>query len=398
MPQPAESQPAAPQPAEAQLLDMLALTLTPGLGPVLIERVIARAGSARDATHASPSLLEQVEGIGPTKARTIAAALPDARGRAPVELEAARRAGVQVLVKGGAGYPALLAAVPRAPMVLYVRGTLEPAGAKQFTVAIVGSRDCSHYGVEQARRFGGALAQAGLVVTSGGARGIDAAAHAGALNAGGRTIAVLGCGLSHVYPAEHAELFERIAANGAVVSELPMGTAPSAENFPARNRIISGLSLGVLVIEAGTKSGALITAQIATEDHGREVMALPGRVDSPSSRGTLELLRAGGAALVIEPADVIHALESAGFHHDRGTHAVRFAPGDLPFPDQPEPAPAPVLATPTQQRILEALGEPRTIDQLLEATGLGVAEVRSELTVLEIQGRVRRAGSVIRRA
>ncbi|CAG0994700.1 DNA processing protein DprA [Phycisphaerales bacterium] len=375
----------------------LRLALTPGLGPVLTARALAKFGSGAAACGASPGQLEEIEGIGPAKAATIAAGLAASERLAEAELEQARKLGIELLFRGEARYPGLLAELPDSPPLLYVRGSFA-ADADRFSVAIVGSRDCTHYGSEQARRFAGSLAQAGITVVSGGARGIDASAHHAALVAGGRTIVVLGCGLSHVYPPEHSELFDKAAANGAVVSELPLNTAPSAENFPARNRIISGLSLGVVVIEAGLKSGALITARVAAEDHGREVLAVPGRVDSPASRGTLELLKSGGALLATEPADVIAAVESAAHHLHVGTHAERFParesePELFRPPAKREPAPRPLPTNPTHRAILEALDEPKSVDQLVEITNMEVPRVRTELTILEIQGRIRRAGS-----
>lgn len=290
---------------------------------------------------------------------------------------------------GDPDYPALLEPLDDAPTVVYVKGTVDPA-RDAFPIAIVGSRDCSAYGLEQAERFGGILAQAGLTVVSGGARGIDSAAHRGAVRVGGRTLAVLGCGLGNIYPPENGQLFDRIVeSGGALVSELPLRTPPSAENFPARNRIISGLSLGVLVIEAAAKSGALITSRVATEDHGREVFALPGRVDSPHSRGTLDLLKAGGAQLVTEPADIIHALEAAAHHVHRGTHADRYTPAQAPTIALPPG----VRADPLAEAVLEALAEPLTADQLLERVNSAAGALRSQLTLLEIQGRIVREGS-----
>lgn len=382
---------------DSERFALLRLSLTSGLGPVLTDRALKQFGSAEAACKASPADFERIAGIGPAKSATIAAGLATSEEAATKELGLVRECGATLVFKGDADYPPLLQELPDSPSVLYVLGVPDWATADRFTVAIVGSRDCTHYGQEQARRFAGSLAQAGMCVVSGGARGIDAAAHHGALVAGGRTIAVLGCGLNHLYPPEHKELFDRIRGAGAVVSELPMGTPPSHDNFPARNRIISGLSLGVLVVEAGEKSGALITARVATEDHGREVLAVPGRVDSPASRGTLNLLKSGGAALATEPADVIAAIEAAAHHLHRGTHAERFPAAearpvlfsDAP-PKKPERAPTPNA---TQAAILAALAEPSGVDALCEATGLGIARVRTELTILEVQGRVKRSGS-----
>lgn len=376
---------------DAGLRHLLRLTLVPGVGPVLLSRLLERFGSAGAVLEASPAALEKIEGIGPARAASIAAGFLPSADAADAELGQADAMGVRLLARGTPEYPSLLASIPAAPPILYVRGSLDPAGADRFPVAIVGSRDCTQYGLEQSRRFAGALASAGLTVVSGGARGIDTAAHTGALNAGGRTIAVLGCGLAHVYPPENADLLDRITSRGAVVSELPLRTPPAAENFPARNRIISGLSLGVVVVEAGLKSGALITARLAAEDHGREVMAIPGRVDSAASRGSMELVRSGGAALVLDPADVIATLESCAFHQHRGTHTVRYAPPELFSQQDPNPPGPPI---PEDQRaILNCLGDPATIDQLAAATGLAIATLRTSLTILEVQGRVRRTGS-----
>lgn len=366
---------------------VLPLALTPGLGPVLIERLLERVGGKHDkAVQAPEALLRSIAGIGPAKAERIAAKLREGRDAAAAEIELAHRQGINILAKGDSEYPSLLASLPDAPWILYVRGRLDGGTLDRFPVGIVGSRQCSSYGLEQSRVFASALARSGLTVVSGGARGIDSAAHRGALVAGGRTIAVLGCGLGHVYPSENADLFDAIAQSGAVVSELPIDTPPQASQFPARNRIISGLSLGVVVIEAGERSGALITARVAAEDHGREVMAVPGRVDSAASAGTHALLKAGGAALVTEPADVVQILEGAARHVHRGTHATLFAAKEVVEREV-------VGLTPEQECICGSLGEGmRTFDELVEVTGLDAARLRRELTMLELGRRVVREG------
>lgn len=384
------------------LRDLLRLTLTPGLGPVLIARLLEAFGSPTAALGASPKLLERIRGIGPAKSAAIARGFRETDALADEELALAEKLGVALVPRDDPGYPPLLRQIPDPPPLLYVRGRFRPDEPDRYPVAIVGSRDCTAYGLEQSARFAGVLAAAGLTVVSGGARGIDTAAHRGALRAGGRTVAVLGCGLARCYPPENESLFNEVAASGAVISELPLRTNPDADNFPARNRLISGISLGVIVIEAGRRSGSLITARMAAEDHGREVMAVPGRVDSPSSLGTLELIRDGGAALVTGPGDVIATLETPARHAHGGTHADRYAdpaaaPEPLFEPDHPEPpAAAPALAaTPAQAAILRALAEPLTLDELARATGLDPATLRAEVTVLEIQRRVHRQGSRI---
>lgn len=396
-----------------RLHGLVRLLLTPGLGPTLAARLLRRFGDPGGVIGASPKALMEVEGIGATKAARLAEGLKASAGAADRELTEAARLGVRLIAIGEADYPPLLATIPRAPMLLYVRGRLEGSGRDRYAAAIVGSRACTAYGIEQAERFGGALAEGGVTVVSGGARGIDSAAHRGALRArrsdgsSGRTVAVLGCGLSRAYPPENRGLFDAIVeAGGAVVSELPMATPPSAENFPARNRIISGMALGVVVIEAARQSGALITARVAGEDHGREVMALPGRVDSPASEGSHELLQAGGAHLVTGPGDVLHLLETPARHAHAETHADRYglfgtedgATGERPDTGTGTPqAPTPVEETGDRARILTALDRAMTPDELSEVTGLAPAVLRAELTLLEIQGRVRRTGLRVER-
>jgi DNA processing protein len=379
--------------------DLLRLALTPGLGPVRVARCVEVLGSPGAVLNAPASALARIPGIGPKLSTQIAAHAKLSRDAAQEQLDHAANLGVHILLKGHPGYPPLLAELDDAPVMLMVKGRLDPDGLDRYPVGIVGSRKCTLYGLEQAERFAGALARAGLTVISGGARGIDTAAHQGALKANGRTIVVLGCGLGHTYPIENAALFDRIVEQelGAIVSELPIHTAPSATNFPSRNRIISGLSLGVLVIEAGARSGALITARVAAEDHGREVMALPGRVDSGASRGTLELIRDAAAAAVIEPADVIATLENAARHHFEGTHEARFVdPARSPAPPQPMQDKM-ILANDLQQRIVDALAEPRSADQLAEHLSIPPGALRSELTMLELARRICRSGSTYQR-
>lgn len=374
---------------------MLRFALTPGLGPVRVRRCIELFGSPEAVVTASSASLKRVQGIGSVLGDRIACGLRTSGEAADRQVEAADRLGASIITRGSPEYPPLLSELDDAPIVLFCMGRLCAHTDDCFPVGIVGSRACTLYGLEQGARFAGTLARSGLTVVSGGARGIDTSAHRGALDAGGRTIVVMGCGLGHTYPPENADLFDRIVADdrGAVISELPIETAASAENFPGRNRIISGLSLGVLVIEAGSKSGALITARIAAEEHGREVMALPGRVDSLSSRGALELIRDGGAAPVIDPGDVIYTLENAARHHHGGTHEARFADPVRASFDRPEHPARPCAGlTEVQQRIVSVLREPLSADRVAVELGMEPAALRGELTLLELSRHVRRVG------
>lgn len=371
----------------------LRLTLVDGLGPATIAKLVGLAGSAEEALELSPAQIGLCK-VGAQRAAKMAADIRESKSAAEDEIARADSLGVSIVSLADESYPALLRQIPDAPPILYYKGTLVPE-TDRFASAIVGSRRCTAYGLEQTTRFAGTLARAGITIVSGGARGIDTAAHRAVLMSKGRTIAVLGCGLAHAYPPENAELFEQIAAAdehgksfGAVVSELPLQTVPDRQNFPRRNRIISGLSLGVLVIEAARGSGALITAEQATEEHGREVFAIPGRVDSTASEGSNELIKSGGAAMVTEPGDVVALLESPARHLFQGTHAARFGPARS---DEEVPAGAPV--PPDQERILTALDTERSADELVELTGLEPASLRSHLTLLEISKRVRRVGT-----
>jgi DNA processing protein len=387
-----------------RLVPVLRLQRADGVGPVLARRMIERFADAERACGAREPSLLKISGVGPAKAERIAAGLRDSPAIVEEELAHAERIGVGYVVCDEESYPALLRPLPDAPLTLCYRGDRE-ALRHPYGVAIVGSRACSAYGVEQAERFASALAQAGLTIVSGGARGIDTAAHRGALRAGGRTIVVSGCGLARTYPPENKDLFDRVAGEGgAIVSELPLATEPAPENFPARNRIVSGVALGVLVIEAGARSGALITARQAAEEQGREVMALPGRVDSQHARGSLELLKQGGAALVTDPGDVLDILEAPARHLHEGTHAERYSGGIFAargvslFDGAPESGP--VLGgdlTESQRTLVEALGEPRSFEELAGVTGLAPETLRADVTLLEIRRLVVRRGGLLER-
>lgn len=401
--------------ADSATRALLRLTLTPGLGPVLIGRAAQELGSYEAAADATEPALRRIRGIGAERARAISEGLRDSNAHADAELRLAETLGVTLVPLHDPAYPPLLKQLSDAPPLLYVRGRIEPDSGDRYPLAIVGSRSCTAYGVEQSERFAAALAQCGLTIVSGGARGIDTAAHRAAVRVKGRTVAVLGCGLAHCYPPDNTDLFDTIAeSHGAVVSELPLNTPPNAENFPARNRIISGMSLGVLVIEAGRRSGALITARVAAEEHGREVFAVPARVDSASSAGSLDLLKSGGAAMVTHPDDILQALESPARHAHQGTHEARFKPmqGQLGFvaaeadavqpattvtrPNKPAAAsPRDAALTPEQRQILAALTEPRSLDDLARIVSRDVGALRADITVLEIRRRLERRGAML---
>jgi DNA processing protein len=365
--------------------DLLRITLLPGLGPILTRRAIDTLGSPRAVLEASRRELTAIRGIGSQTAGAIIDARATLEDRLREELDEVDAIGARLVTLIDDDYPELLRQIQDPPPVLFVLGDVKAINAG-YPLGIVGSRSATHYGIEQTERFAAALAQAGLCIVSGGARGVDTAAHRSVLRARGCTVAVLGCGLSQCYPPENRDLFDAIAGSGgAVISELPMRTSPHADNFPARNRIISGLSLGTLVIEAPRRSGALITARLAAEDHGREVFALPGRVDSPASRGCLNLITQGGAHMVVDPSDILDMLEAPARRH-------RTERGD----DGPEQPAAPLfdltrLSDP-QRRIIESLDSPGSFDEIVRRTGLDAGVVRSETTMLELQRIVVRRG------
>lgn len=290
----------------ADIEQWLKLIRADSVGPTTFGKLLKHFGSMDRALVASVSELTKVDGIGFKSAEQIAATRD--KFDAAREVERAEKLGVWIINFADERYPVLLKRIYDPPPVLYIKGSL--SSADNLSIAIVGSRRCSLYGQEQASRFAHLLSSAGFTICSGMARGIDTFAHQGALASGGRTIAVQGCGLGTVFPLENKNLFELIAESGACISELPLGYEPLSENFPPRNRIIAGLSLGTIVIEAGLKSGALITAEAALEN-GREVMAVPGKIDSPLSRGSNRLLKQG-AKLVESVEDVAEALGYIG--------------------------------------------------------------------------------------
>lgn len=277
-----------------------------GVGPITFKRLLKKFRNIDTILGCSVMELAKVKGIGSATAEKIVRSLNNYDPEK--ELELAAKEGVWLVHYLDKRYPTPLRQLFAAPAVLYVRGSFSKAD--NLAVAIVGSRQCSIYGTEQASRFAYGLASSSITIVSGMARGIDTAAHRGAINADGRTIAVQGCGMCHVYPPENKPLHDKIIENGAVISELPLSTEPKPENFPARNRIIAGLSMATIVAEAGYGSGAMITAKYALEID-REVLAIPGRIDSPSARGPNSLIKQG-AKLIENIEDVMEELGSVG--------------------------------------------------------------------------------------
>jgi len=366
----------------------LQLALADGLGPILIDRLIAAAGDAAKAAAASREMLKVVEGIGGKSASKIHQALQESVAAAENEIARCRELGVQLICRDDPLYPPSLQIIPSSPPVLWVKGTLEARDLN--ALAIVGSRRCSLYGREQADRFAALLAGAGFTVISGGARGVDSAAHRGAMqHPHGRTLAVLGCGVDVVYPPENAALFAQIAQRGAIISEFPLESPPIAEHFPRRNRIVSGLSRGVLVVEADTTSGALITARLAADEHNRPVFAIPGRVDNPLSAGPHKLLR-DGAVLTEGLADILNEL--GPLPQIAMDVAVPVVP-TIPEKTEKQPAlfTAPASLSAHQQQIMDVLDtQPVTVDALVESTGLPPEVLLRELTMLTLHGQAKR--------
>lgn len=294
---------------------LLRLVLCPDTGPAFHHAALARFGTADrvvGAPAARLSGLGRAPGAEPDRIAGGFLAVDPGRERAAME-----RVGAVAVLLGDPDYPRLLRELPLAPLILWMRG--DPRAFEPDSVAVVGARRSTPYGEAQASRFAGELAASGLAIVSGGARGIDAAAHRAALRCGGATVAVLGCGLGRPYPPEHGPLFESIVdAGGALVSEFPVDWPCLPANFPRRNRIISGLSLTVLVVEAGASSGALITARHAIDDHQREPCAIPGPVDGPRSAGCNAAIRDGWVRCVLEPQDVLHAVQESQERSGRG--------------------------------------------------------------------------------
>jgi DNA processing protein len=356
------------------LLPWLTLKTVSGIGNLLFYRLVTHFGSPKQVLTASVASLEQVPGISHRTAVAIARQRPSEEARR--EIDRCRQMGFHIISLADPRYPALLRHIPDPPPVLYCHGDLDGGACH---IAVVGSRRGTAYGLSNARRLSRELAANGISVVSGMARGIDTAAHTGALLGGGRTVAVLGSGLERIYPAENRKLFHRIAENGAVVSEFPLDAEPEARHFPQRNRIISGMSLGTVVVEAATRSGALITARLAAEQ-GREVFAVPGSIQAAMARGTHRLIKQG-AVLVETAEDIVKEVAPQIGLQEICTQTVDKGKGG---------AVASFSLSGTERQIWEAIGPyPMHIDALSRLCGLDMPEVTAGLCQLELKGAVK---------
>jgi DNA processing protein len=363
----------AEPPSESEILDLVRLTMIPGVGPQTSRALLGKFGSAGRVLAATITQLRAVPNVGPKLADKISRAGQECDAEA--ELALCQRANVRVLPSDDPEYPPPLENIPDPPCLLYCKGSVEPRD--QLAIAIVGSRHCTPYGMRVAERLAGGLARVGITVVSGLARGIDAAAHRGALKAGGRSIAVLANGLASVYPAEHKELADAMVQSGALVSEMAMRQRPLAALFTQRNRIISGISLGVLVVEATPRSGSLSTARHAVEQN-REVFAVPGPVTSLSSRGCHRLIR-DGARLVETVDDILEQLGPL-------VQPVRMAPEESAVRH-----PLELGLSDAERSLLGHLDDhPHGVDELITRTGLTASQVMATLSVLELKHLIRR--------
>lgn len=347
----------------------LGFNLVRGIGAVRMRALIQHFGSAAAAWKASAEEL-RTAGLGP---KTVTRLLT-VRGEVDVAAlwSQADSQGIRVLTSEDQDYPARLKEIEQPPPVLFVRGAW--LAEDEISVAIVGTRRVTAYGRQVTDQLAAGLASRGVTIVSGLARGVDEIAHSSALAAGGRTVAVLGSGVDNIYPPENRGLADTISANGALMSDYPMGTPPEGSNFPARNRIISGLTMATIVIEAGEKSGALITAGFAAEQ-GRDVFAVPGSILAPQSKGTNRLIQ-DGAQPLLTPDDVLQGLrlESAG---EQRAARRTFA------------------ADSSEQQVLDALGnEPLHVDEMQSRTGLPAERISAVLVMMELKGMVRQVGGM----
>ncbi len=351
---------------------LVALNMIEHVGPIRVRQLLEHFGEAPKILSASKSQLRQVRGIGEDTADAIShwEKSVDLVG----ELKRIADFGCHILTQADENYPASLKEIYDPPVVLYAKGELN--SKDKNSVAMVGSRMTTHYGIETARKLAYQLAYVGVTVVSGGARGIDTAAHQGALSGKGRTVAVLGTGINLIFPSENAELFERIAANGAVITQFPFNRQADKQSFPIRNRIVAGMTLGTVVVEANMTSGALITANFATE-YGRQVFAVPGRIDSPRSKGCHDLIKKG-AKLCEGAEDILSEFEYLFPASNRPPTAGET--GVLPAIELSE----------NEQKVYDALGnEELNTDDVIRRSGLPSSAVSVALLSLEMKRLVR---------
>ena len=364
----------------SQLRDLLLLSLVPGIGPKTFTSLLENFSDAKRVLDCEQAQLRMVPGVGPKLAREISLATKTIKVDRYLDL--CEQNGITILDLFNANYPVPLQEIHNPPPILFCKGQVKEEDS--LAIAIVGSRHATYYGKRVAEQLARGLATAGYTIVSGLARGIDAAAHRGALAAGGRTIAVLGSGVLNVYPAEHVELAKQVAEQGAVISEVTPNRAPKSGAFPQRNRIVTGLSLGTIIVEAAQRSGALISARLASEQ-GREVFAVPGPIDSRMSKGCHQLIR-DGAKLVESVDDVLEELgplvkptvteDGETLHH----------PMELKLNDQ-------------ERLILNAIDQrPTELDLIAERTDVPIARMLSTISALEIRRLIRRVSgnSVVR--
>jgi DNA processing protein len=357
----------------------IALNMTPGVGPRVATKLLEAFGSPENVFHARRAQLESLR-IKPETIESIISR--ELFERAAIELERVKKLGGDILLLDDGSYPAMLREIADPPITLYVLGDWE-ASLTLPCVAVIGSRLCSTYGVNAAEMLSRDLASRGICVISGLARGIDTAAHRGAMSGGGKTVAVLGTGIDSAYPKENTRLIKSILdSGGAVVSQFPLGTPPLKDNFPYRNRIISGLSLGVLIVEASERSGSLITARLAMEQN-REVMAVPGNITSANSFGTNYLIKSG-AKLVQQWQDVVAELPSeiaADILPPKIDEQKEDGANEISPPDLNE----------KERKIWSLLtyDEPTQIDVLLESSGMSFGDLNSVLVALDIRDLIR---------
>ncbi len=350
----------------------VALNMIDGLGPVRVRSLLEHFGEPGAILGANRSQLEKIHGVGPELSNAIVSWEKDVDLAG--EMKRIEQFGCNVVIQSDEVYPAHLKQIYDPPIVLYVKGELSTRDKN--SVAIVGSRLTTHYGMEVARKLAHQLAYVGVTVVSGGARGIDTAGHQGALAAKGRTIAVLGTGINLIFPAENAELFQRIAAQGAVITQFPFNRKADKQTFPIRNRIVAGMTLGTVVVEANLTSGALITANMAIEN-GRQVFAVPGRIDSPRSKGCHELIKKG-AKLCEGAEDILSEFEYL-FPGSNRPDAMNDA-GSLPA----------LTLSANEQTVYDVLdNEEKTTDELIRLSGLTASPVSVALLGLEMKRLIR---------